>query len=54
MSEGLLLQTHVHGTRLAFMGMQLDMKKPVVVGDTRYALCQVTTRGLHLPGRVAS
>src|SRR3954453_4648423 len=42
MAEGLLLQTHVlHGTGLAFMGMQLDVKKPVFVGDTLYAVCEV-------------
>jgi acyl dehydratase len=34
MAEGLVLQTHVlHGTGLAFMGMQLDVQKPVYVGD---------------------
>ena len=42
MAEGLLLQTHVlHGTGLAFMGMQLDVKKPVFVGDTICAVCEV-------------
>jgi acyl dehydratase len=42
MAEGLLIQTHVlHGTGLAFMGMQLDVKKPVVVGDTIYAVVEV-------------
>jgi acyl dehydratase len=41
-AEGLLLQTHVlHGTGLAFLGMQLDVKKPVFVGDTLYATCEV-------------
>lgn len=41
-AEGLLLQTHVlHGTGLAFMGMQLDVKRPVFVGDTLYATCEV-------------
>ena len=43
MAEGLLLQTHVlHGTGLAFMGMQLDVKKPLIVGDTIYAVVEVT------------
>jgi acyl dehydratase len=43
MAEGLVIQTHVlHGTGLAFMGMQLDVKKPVVVGDTIYAVVEVT------------
>jgi acyl dehydratase len=41
-AEGLVLQTHVlHGTGLAFMGMQLDVKQPVFVGDTLYAVCEV-------------
>lgn len=43
MAEGLLLQSHVlHGTGLAFLGMQLDVKKPVFVGDTLYAVVSVT------------
>jgi len=43
MAEGLVIQTHVlHGTGLAFMGMQLDVKKPVLVGDTIYAVVEVT------------
>ena len=42
-AEGLVLQTHVlHGTGLAFMGMQLDVRKPVFVGDTLYAVVEVT------------
>lgn len=42
LAEGLLLQTHVlHGTGLAFLGMQLDVKQPVFVGDTLYATCEV-------------
>jgi acyl dehydratase len=42
MAEGLLLQTHIlHGTGLAFMGMQLDVHKPVFVGDTLRAVCEV-------------
>jgi acyl dehydratase len=43
MAEGLVLQTHVlHGTGLAFMGMQLDVRKPVFVGDTIHAVVEVT------------
>ena len=43
MAEGLILQTHVlHGTGLAFLGMQLDVKKPVFVGDTLSAVVEVT------------
>ena len=42
MAEGLVLQTHVlHGTGLAFMSMQLDVKKPVYVGDTLSAIVEV-------------
>ena len=37
-----MLQTLVlHGTGLAFMGMQLDVRKPVVVGDTLSAVVEV-------------
>jgi acyl dehydratase len=43
LAEGLVLQTHVlHGTGLAFMGMQLDVKRPVFVGDTICAVVEVT------------
>jgi len=43
LAEGLVIQTHVlHGTGLAFMGMQLDVKKPVFVGDTIHAVVEVT------------
>ena len=43
MAEGLVLQTHLlHGTGLAFMSMQLDVKKPVFVGDTLSAVVEVT------------
>ncbi|MFI5040891.1 MAG: MaoC family dehydratase [Acidimicrobiales bacterium] len=42
-AEGLVLQSHVlHGTGLAFLGMQLDVKKPVFVGDTLDAVVEVT------------
>src|SRR4051794_13021728 len=42
MAEGLVLQTHVlHGTGLAFMAMQLDIRKPVFVGDTLSAVVEV-------------
>ena len=41
-AEGLLLQTQfLHGTGLAFLGMQLDVKRPVFVGDTLSAVCEV-------------
>jgi len=43
MAEGLVIQSHVlHGTGLAFMGMQLDVRKPVFVGDTLSAIVEVT------------
>jgi acyl dehydratase len=43
MAEGLVLQTHIlHGTGLAFLGMHLDVKKPVFVGDTVHAVVEVT------------
>jgi acyl dehydratase len=43
MAEGLVIQTHVlHATGLAFLGMQLDVKKPVLVGDTLSAVVEVT------------
>jgi acyl dehydratase len=42
-AEGLVFQTNtMHGTGLAFMGMQLDVKKPVFVGDTLSAIIEVT------------
>ncbi|HEX2384331.1 MAG TPA: MaoC/PaaZ C-terminal domain-containing protein [Acidimicrobiales bacterium] len=43
MAEGLVIQSHIlHGTGLAFMGMQLDVKRPVYVGDTIHAVVEVT------------
>jgi acyl dehydratase len=43
MAEGLVIQSHVlHGTGLAFLGMQLDVKKPVFVGNTIHAIVEVT------------
>jgi acyl dehydratase len=43
MAEGLVIQTHAfHGTGLAFMGMDLEVKKPVFVGDTLHAIVEVT------------
>src|SRR5207249_8709177 len=34
-AEGLTIQSHVlHGTGLAFMHMELDVRRPVLVGDT--------------------
>ena len=43
MAEGLVIQTHVlHATGLAFLGMELDVRKPVIVGDTLSAVVEVT------------
>ncbi|MGE0881204.1 MAG: MaoC family dehydratase N-terminal domain-containing protein [Acidimicrobiia bacterium] len=43
MAEGLVLQTHaLHGTGMAFLHMDLDIKKPTYVGDTIYAVVEIT------------
>jgi acyl dehydratase len=43
LAEGLVIQSHVlHGTGLAFLSMQLDVKKPVFVADTLSAVVEVT------------
>jgi acyl dehydratase len=43
MAEGLVIQTHcIHGTGLAFMHMELDVRRPVFVGDTIHAVVEVT------------
>lgn len=42
-AEGLLMQTHmIHGTGLAFMGMELSVHQPVYVGDTLHAIVETT------------
>jgi acyl dehydratase len=52
-AEGLIVQTHVlNGTGLAFMGMELSVKKPVYVGDTLHAIVTTTeSRASSKPGR---
>ena len=41
--EGLVLQTNVlNGTGLAFMSMDLTIKRPVYVGDTLHVVVEVT------------
>ena len=52
-AEGLVIQTHVlHGTGLAFMHMELDVRQPVVVGDTIEVVVEVTdSRPSSRPGR---
>ena len=43
LAEGLLLQTNVlHGTGLAFMSMELTVRRPVYVGDTLCAVVETT------------
>jgi acyl dehydratase len=52
-AEGLVLQTNVlHGTGLAFMHSDLDIRKPVYVGDTIHVAVEVTgSRASSRPGR---
>jgi acyl dehydratase len=52
-AEGLILQTNVlNGTGLAFMHMELSVKRPVYVGDTLHAIVQTTeARASSKPGR---
>lgn len=52
-AEGLILQTNVlNGTGLAFMHMELTVKRPVYVGDTLHALVRTTeSRASSKPGR---
>lgn len=43
LGEGLVLQTNVlHGTGLAFMSMDLTIKRPAYVGDTLHVIVEVT------------
>lgn len=52
-AEGLIIQTNVlNGTGLAFMSMELFVKKPVYVGDTLHAIVTTTeSRASSKPGR---
>ncbi|HXY93986.1 MAG TPA: MaoC family dehydratase N-terminal domain-containing protein [Acidimicrobiia bacterium] len=52
-AEGLVIQSHVlYGTGLAFMGMNLEARRPVVVGDTIEVVVEVTeARPSSTPGR---
>lgn len=51
-AEGLVLQTNVlHGTGLAFMHMELDIKAPVFVGDTIAVVVEVTAARASSKGR---
>jgi acyl dehydratase len=51
--EGLVLQTlALHGTGLAFMHMELDVLRPVFVGDTLRCVVEITeSRPSSRPGR---
>ncbi|GAB1814493.1 FAS1-like dehydratase domain-containing protein [Mycobacterium sp. MUNTM1] len=53
LAEGLIVQSQVlNGTGLAFMGMELSVKKPVYVGDTIHAVVTTTdSRATSKPGR---
>jgi acyl dehydratase len=43
MAEGLVIQTHVlHGTGVGFMHTELNVQRPVVVGDTIEVVVKVT------------
>jgi acyl dehydratase len=52
-AEGLLVQSTMQHTGLAFLNMQLDVKNPVFAGDTIHVECEVTEARLSRsrPGR---
>lgn len=51
-AEGLLLQSVMQHTGLAFLGMELKVEKPVFAGDTIHVRCEVTAaRPTSKPGR---
>ncbi|MFQ6018602.1 MAG: MaoC family dehydratase [Kiloniellaceae bacterium] len=41
-AEGLLIQSTLQETGLAFLNMELDVKKPVLAGDTIHVECEIT------------
>ncbi len=41
-AEGLLIQSALQETGLAFLNMQLDVKQPVFAGDTIHVECEIT------------
>src|SRR5690349_18415195 len=53
LSEGLILQTNaLHGTGLAFLHMDFDVRSPTFVGDTLRVIVEVTSsRASSKPGR---
>ncbi|MBV6273366.1 MaoC family dehydratase N-terminal domain-containing protein [Alcaligenaceae bacterium CGII-47] len=51
-AEGLLMQSVMQHTGLAFLGMELKVIKPVFAGDTIHVQCEVTeARSTSKPGR---
>ena len=52
-AEGLLVQATMQHTGLAFLGMELDVKAPVMAGDTIHVECEVIEARLSRsrPGR---
>lgn len=51
-AEGLLMQSVMQHTGLAFLGMELKVNKPVFAGDTIHVQCEVTeARPTSKPGR---
>lgn len=40
-AEGLLMQSTMQGTGLAFLGMEFEVKAPVLAGDTIHVECEV-------------
>ncbi|MFG1230036.1 FAS1-like dehydratase domain-containing protein [Xanthobacter wiegelii] len=52
LAEGLLMQTVVQGTGLAFLSMELKMEGPTFSGDTIHVDCEVLeARATQKPGR---
>jgi acyl dehydratase len=41
LAEGLVIQSTLQGVGVAFLGMELDVKGPTVVGDTIHVVCEV-------------
>lgn len=51
MAEGLVLSGTAHATGLAFLHMELDIKAPVLVGDTIHVEIEVTESRASSKGR---
>lgn len=45
-AEGLLMQTTLQHTGLAFLGMSVEVKRPVIAGDTITVVCEVSAARL--------